>query len=236
MTLDPSIPHWPRCLMPRAVEIGLNAPVLSGPQPLSGRPQTVMSDMGAWRIRLGGVRLTDRSFGIHQFRALFFGRLALGLPVYMPFWDWRRGPQMRAGGFAPVLTTTHDDTAPHSDGGLYQQSGLAIGLAQAAALRATDIIIATADLAALIAGDYISIEERGHMVVAVREDDLDPSLTHLTIVPPLREALAVGAQIEYADPVVRVVLDPADRTNGLALDLLMIGAHDLTFHEANWTA
>lgn len=235
-TPDPAIPHWPRLLAPQAVARGFVRPVLSGPQPISGRPQTVQSDAGALQLRLQGVRVHDLGRRVALLEALLFGRLALGLPVYMPLWNWRRGPRARAGLALFGPSVPHSDGAPFSDGSSYAQGTGDCKVALAAPVRATRIFVDMASVASVEGGDWITLGERAHLVSGAWPVDSVAGRLELQITPGLRSAVAAGDDVEIADPFFRAVLSPAHMQATLSLDLAIVGVIDLDFYEANWNA
>lgn len=206
---------------------------MAGPQPLSGRPQTVVSDMGAWKVTLANVRLHgDR---IRTFRALFFGTLAQGLPVYLPMYDWRRGPRVRSGLNAFPAPTPFADTTVFTDSTDFDGDAAGISLAAVAAARATQLLIATSGDPVPIAGEFIGLGDRAHMVTGVSTDTLPANQALLRVQPPLRAAGAIGDPVETMDPVCRMQLDPKGLETAVMLDLAIIGRVSLDFYEANWT-
>ena len=220
-TRDPAIPVWPRCLVPQGIAWGLTRPVMTGPQTLSGRPQTVMSDMGAWRVTLTGIRLADIGERIRTFRALFFGTLALGQPVYLPLYDWRRGARLRTGLPAFPGGVPFSDTSRFSDGTEFDGDMPTLIIAIAAAQRAGQITVVQAAGGDPLptAGEYIGLGERAYLVTAIFAGQPSAGQTTLKIQPPLRSAAAIGDPVEIADPVCRMQLDPKSVETMVALDL-----------------
>ena len=233
-SLDPTVPRWPRWLAPQTIAWGLTRTVMSGPQPLSGRPQTVVSDMGSWRVTLTGIRLSDLGDSLRAFRAIFFGTLAYGGPVYLSLYDWRRGPRVRSGLSAFPAPIPFSDLALLSDGSAFDADIPTITVAAAAAARATTIVVQTAGDPLPVAGEFIGLGDRAHMVTAVFSGTPGAGQTTLNIRPPLRGAVAIGDPVETVDPVCRMQLDPKTIETMSALDLAIVGNVTLDFYESNW--
>lgn len=222
MAIDSSIPRWPTAaLVPQAVGISVVRPVMTGPQPMSGRPQMVASNFGAWRLQLSGLRIFGGA--VATARALFLGRLSQGLPVYMPFFDWRRGPRVAAGLSA----------YPTTPGASYVQTAGDAKIAAVAAAQSTAIRVQPLGAAIPIAGQYLGIDERVYLIAAATNNG-DGTYAY-SIVPPLRKPVAINDTVELADPCCRMVLDPGDMQTIVGLELDRVGALSLTFYEANWT-
>lgn len=249
MSLDPAIPLWPHFLAPQTISWGLTRPVMAGPQPLAGRPQSVMSDMGAWRVTLTNILLADVGDRIRAFRALFFGTLALGQPVYLPLYDWRRNPYRRYSKSLSAFPADarFGDGATFSDGSSYGGEPDQISVAVAAPARSTALIVKGKPLIVggvmdgstapplPEAGEFIGIGERAHMVVRSFPDTPVANQTTLQIQPPLRAAAAVDDFVAISNPLCRVKLDPKSVETMMTLDLSIVGNVSLDFYEDNWT-
>lgn len=246
MPLNPAIPIWPRKLAPRSPGHGLTRPVMVGQQPLAGRPQSVMSDMGAWRITIGGLKLHDDLDRLKAFRALFFGTLALLQPIYIPFYDWRRNPYVRIGLPPFPADSTFGDGATFSDGSSFGSEPEHIKVAVAASARATTLIVEATTLVTSSsgemvyapplpeAGELIGLGERAYMVTRSFPDTPVAGQTTLQIQPPLRAAALVEDVVAAANPLCRMKLDPKQVEEIIALDLGVIGDLTLDFYEDNW--
>jgi hypothetical protein len=244
MAVDPTIPFWPRALGPKSVQPYIANSAASGPQPLAGAPQTAQSSLGRLELRLNNVTIHDgapiTAYGnydkLRAFRALYFGRLAHGLPVYMPMWDWVRGPRRRAGLPLFGAAVPHDDGTPFSDGTQYQQGTGDALLAIVAAAGDRVIVIDAISAAVPQAGDWITLGERAHQVTGAWPDDTGnfPDRWTLALDRSLRSACAAGEEIEVADPFCIMTLAAADRRVGAEVDFNRMGRLSLTFIEANW--
>lgn len=235
MPLDPAIPVWPRTLAPTTIGHGLTRPALFGPQPLSGRPQSVLSDMGAWRVSFGGLWIQD-AYGdrVRRFRALLFGTLAKGLPVYLPFYDWRRNARVRTGLPAFPPGVVHDDYTRFTDGTTYGDVTQDVTVAAVAAARSSTLVVAVATTAIPAMGEFIGVSDRVYMVTGAVASPTVAGQWTLAIAPPLRAAVAIGDLVEVADPVAPMKLDPRGVETLVSLDLSIIGRVSLDFYETNW--
>ena len=244
MAFDPTIPFWPRALGPKSVQPYIVNGAASGPQPLAGAPQTAQSSLGRLELRLNNVTIHDgapiTSFGnydkLRVFRALYFGRLAHGMPIYMPMWDWVRGPRRRAGLPLFGAATPFDDGASFSDGALFDQPSQDAQLAIAGVAGDRVITIDALSAAVPQAGDWIGLEDRAHMVVAARPDESGAFSARwtLSLDRPLRAAYAAGIYVEIADPHCIMTLSASDRRIGAEVDFNRMGRLSLSFVEANW--
>lgn len=235
MPIDPAIPTWPRWLAPQSMGWGLTRPIITGPQPLSGRPQYTVSDMGAWRAALNGIRLSAIGDSVRLFRALLFGTLAVGGAVYLPLYDWRRGPRARVGAPPPLLPILFSDTSFFSDAASFNSDLPNITVVAAAASRATRIVVQSAGDPLPIAGEFFGLSDRAHLVTASFPDTPAPGQTTLQFQPPLRFPVTVGDLVETVDPVCRMQLDPKQVETLVSLDLSIVGTVSLDFYESNWT-
>lgn len=241
--LDPAIPIWPRALIAPRIGFGAHAPTMSGPQPLDGAAQSVISSIGHWRMRLTNIPLRDAARGVaggldrrRLFDALFYGHLAVGRPVYLPPFDCRRGPRNRAA--LPLVgpDVPHSDDALFSDDTPYTQDvtlDVAIGVAAPAGASVVYVDAVTGGVVP-IAGDFIGLDDRFYKVTGAWEDRV-VNRWRLALWPRLRYAQTPGARVELAQPVCKMVLDPADRQSMIEIDLDRDGAVTLNFIEANWT-
>jgi hypothetical protein len=227
--LDLAIPVWPRKLAPATIGHGTTRPIMVGPQPLAGRPQNVVSDMGAWHVTLTEITIWEDDDKIRLFRALLFGTLAKGLPIYLPFCDWKRNPYARTGVPFSDLSTFSDSSLFAGDVGL-------VVVAVVAAQRATSLIVLVdASTPVPEAGEFIGLGERTYFVEAGFPDDTIAGRWTLKLWPPLRAAAAIGARVETVDPVCKMQLDPRQVETMLTLENGIVGRPSLDFYESNWT-
>ena len=209
--------------------------MMVGVQPLAGRPQTVVSDMGAWRFTMSNIPLHDRGDKVRLFRALFFGTLVRGGAVYLPFFDWRRGPRVRNGLPAFPGAVPFSDASLFSDGAGFDGDLPTVSIAAPAAARAGTIVVQGASDQIPTAGEYLGLGERAHVVDAIFPGTPSAGRTTLSIWPPLRNAVAAGDPVETVDPVCRMQIEPKSAEMVLALNLAIVGSVTLDFYESNWT-
>ncbi|TDX63994.1 hypothetical protein EDE12_106139 [Methylosinus sp. sav-2] len=245
MAYDPSIPHWPRKLLPQSWGGAAVNGQLLGPLPFVGPPQSNVSPSGALSFRLDDIRLFDsprgptlataapRSGRVHLFRALY-SRLDKGGAVYMPVMDWSRGPRARAGLplFGPL--STHSDGSTYSDGSSYSQGAGDATIALAAAAQSWRVTIDVASTIVPEAGDWMSLGDRAYLLEGVWPSDTVAKRYEVALDRWLREAAAIGDVVEFADPFCRMVLQPKSRGQSFPLSLGRIGGASLEFIEAYW--
>ena len=238
MPFDSSIPFWPAQLPPRDFTdpMLMNA-AMQGPQPLVGAPQTVVSGAGRWSMQLSGIPIysnqTHDRLGV--WRAIFAGRLQVGLPIYLPFRDWKRGPVTRAS-LTAHAGVPFSDTSVFSDSTLFASGYSDCALAASAAAQATAVVVDVANVPATpAAGDFFTIGERAYLITTATADGSVANRWHWTITPGLREAAASAADVEIRNPFCRMVLNAKDRSEPMLRDLGLVGRPTLTFFEDNWT-
>jgi hypothetical protein len=245
MAYDVTIPHWPRRLLPQNWG---GAPVnglLTGPQPFVGPAQTNVSPSGVLQWRLDNIPLYDpprvgvsnpsapKAGKIHLYRALY-SRLSKGAPIYMPVMDWRRGPRVRAGLpiFGPL--TPFSDGATFSDSATFTQDA---GDATIAAVAAAQSWAVTIDVVSSIVpegGDWIGLGDRAYLIEGAWPDDAIANRYRITLDRWLREPVAIGDAVEFADPFCRMVLAPKSRGQIVPLTLGVYAYASLEFIEAYW--
>lgn len=91
------------------------------------------------------------------------------------------------------------------------------------------LVIAQTAGATIRAGQHFSTNERGYRIKRVLGTDGD-GLTSVIVLPPLRDAIAFGASLNFNDPSVRCRLE---RDDGMAvmLEHLKFGKHTVAFVE-----
>lgn len=243
MALDPTIPRWPTQLSPRDfTDPQLVNATMESPTPIVGAPQAILSDAGMWSFQYSGIPIYTRSGKdlLAIWRSVFTGRLQQGLPIYMPFRDWARGPVSR-GNLAvdPVLVpyyggTTFSDTTEFSSD--YEDAKIAVAASQYATSISVDVdstIVSAGGTPQ--GGDFVSIDGRAHLITGAWPDASVTNRWTWAIMPPLRAAAAVGAIIEIRDPVCQMVLAGEDRRKlQLARDLGQVAHASVTFIEDRW--
>lgn len=108
-------------------------------------------------------------------------------------------------GVARAITVPHSDGSPFSDGAEYYQPAIDITCDGGADLRATSMGIQINEAAALIGGESFSIQHdaagwRLYEIATVSYDEDDQTLATITFMPPLREEVIHGTQIEFDRP------------------------------------
>lgn len=244
MPYDPAVPRWPDLLCPKDItDPQLINATMESPSPIVGAGQSVLSNAGLWQIKLIEIPVFQVYGGndlLALWRSLFTMRLQQGLPVYMPFWDWKRGPVARGGLPLKPPPTLFDDGSRFSDGTSFDTAFGDVSLAANASIGATSITVDVQDLierlgATPTAGDFISIEGRVYLIGGAWKDDTVARRWTWSILPQLRDDLVAGAWIEIRDPVCRMVLEPSDRKKAaLTRDLGIIGRGTLSFIEDRW--
>lgn len=239
--IDPAIPAWPLWLCPQDINIALVSGAVSGPQPLAGAPQSAQSSIGHLQFTLSDVPIFDRQPGddndrLMAFRWLYFDRLAMGLPIYVPVWDCGRGPRKRAGLPVGPQLVPFSDGALFSDGASFSQDVTDAVVAVDADAGDVSIVIDALTAAVPQSGDPIGLGDRIHFVRRAVSAASPAGRWTLTISPPLREAQTAGARVEVANPVCIMKLAESDRARGWSMNLNRSGRVSLTFLEANWTA
>lgn len=195
---------WPvGVLRPRNVSFDIYPRTLAGPTSVSGKTQTVSSDAGIWRITFGDITVRNRAevLAWRGVDVLLDGRLN---PVLVPF--CRAYQPVPAGAVAAGLYdgVTHDDDTPFDDETEYVQSVIGVTTSAAASAGATSLSATITYADTIAPGQVFSIGERAYRVRTITY----ASATSATITfrPPLREAVASGAELNFDNPVCRVRL------------------------------
>lgn len=184
-------------LAPKAPDWWLTGAAASSGRTQEGTSQTTNSSGGPrWMLQLSGVWVRERA-QVKAWRALE-GLLDNGVTgIIVPFCDARHGPYAHTGGI------------PHSDGTLfYDDTGYASGAGQAtfdqaAILRATTVFL-DMNGATLEGGEhftpagYAAGGPRMHRIVRVK--GVVGTVYQCEIRPPLRHAVADGADADFANP------------------------------------
>jgi len=191
---------WPvHVLRPQNVAFDIAPRSLAGPSSVSGFSQVVASDAGIWKARLGSVIVSRRNHVLawRAIDALLEGRLN---PILVPL--------CRA--YQPVPADFVDDDVPHSDDAPfddeteYDGSVISVFLAADMAVRAVSGSVNIAYAGTLQPGQHFSLGERLYRLRTVTYTGANTA--DITFRPPLREAAAVGAVLEFDNPVCRMRL------------------------------
>lgn len=223
VSVDTSLPEWPLSLAPRTVELIADAPVISGPRPMLGAPQEVMSDAGLWRISL--IDLPVYESRILQLRALLLRMLTTSTACRLPLWETQRA-------VVPHLPVTFSDDSIFSDGSQFADVNPTGLVAANASARATRVRISIPTPYSVDAGRIITIGNRAYCIwmITLAGDDLD-----CDVWPPLRDDLVIGDIVELYSPFVKARVDrrSAEQTLG-KLEYGILGHVTLDFIEAGW--
>ena len=222
---DPTIIVWPRGVVdPRNVIRQIDRPSFSGPPPLVGRPQVVVSPAAGWRIGYEGVPFNAGN------RSTFFPILdrigSFAEPIYISPYDYYGDAVARAG---VARTTLYTFVGPYLfTGGYYFSASISnCTLAAAATMGATEITVTNSVTAPLQAGDYFEIDGRLHRVVSIY-------LTTWKIWPGLRDDYASGKILEISDPRMKAYLSTESQALASRLATGRYGDATLEFVEAGW--
>jgi len=220
---DPLVVKWPLKTIPlRHVSVIKARPVTRGPQPIAGRPQTVVSSAGGWRIVYAGC--LAHSMNVLAFRALLATIEGRAQPIYVGPYDHANGPVRRSAAVSPIYYR-FTSGAIFTSGYRFVSSLSDCTLAADAAKGATEITITNSTQAPIAAGDYFEINGRLHVI-----EELVGSAARIW--PPLRAAYASGTKIEIDDPRMIAYLETNEV--GPQMQYGHWGEVDLAFEEANW--
>ncbi|MGD9545045.1 MAG: hypothetical protein AB7F41_14595 [Methylocystis sp.] len=222
---DPLVSLWPEGVIPvRHVTPVKERAVSDGPQPLVGRPQSVVSPAAGWRLIYTGVLVRD--FNVHALRALLAKIEGRAQPIYVGPYDYAYGPVKRAGATNPITSTFSDGTI-FSDGTRWETSIYDCTLAADAAQGATQISVTNSVTAPLKGGDYFELDGRLHVI-----EEIVGGMW--TIWPDLRADHASGTVLEIADPRMKAYLETKDAAAAAQMQYGRWGEITLDFVEAGW--
>lgn len=214
---------WPSILTPRGIMFEPDARSRSGGVSLSGVEQVVTSSGGIWRARYTGVPVVRRNQRLawRAINAQLGGRAGVLLvPVFC-------GDPPTLEGVSGYSGVTHSDGTFFGDEAGYSQSALSATI-NPAALRATSVTINIIE-GEVEAGQHFSVSGRLYRVASVESQS--GGVASITIWPPLREAVAVEVDAEFARPVCRMRLASDDAMN-IEFDMGRFGTGAVDFIEA----
>jgi hypothetical protein len=222
---DPLVAKWPRgVLSPRNIVTQIDRPQYSGPPPLVGRPQVVVSPAAGWRITYESVPFNAGN------RAAFFPMLdrigSFAEPIYIGPYDFANGPVERAEAVSPILYTFTGGYV-FSTGYRFAASIQDCVLSADAPIGAIEISVSNSVMAPLSPTDYFEIDGRLHRIV-------DINGTTWKIWPPLRTDYASGAMLEISDPRMKAYLTPESQALAQRNIMGRYGDVTLEFVEAGW--
>lgn len=223
--------RWPcEVLRPRDVLFEVSPRTLAAPASVSGATQVVSSDAGLWKATYSNVVIRERNH-VLAFRAianLLEGRLgSIVIPLcraYQPLPD----------GFTPTEAAAlldgvpHGDDAPFGDESEYTGGTMSVELSSGISARAVSCNVIINYGGTIEPGQHFSIGERLYRVRTITYTT--PTTAAITFRPPLREAAAAGAILDFDDPVVRVRL-ASDDAMDLELALRRFGNPTVNFIE-----
>ena len=147
---------------------------------------------GFWTCWMNEIELVTRAQikAARALEAVLDGGVA---PIVVPACVWAFSPEL----------VVHADGASFVDGSLYQTSPVASAMAEAAALRATVLLVSFDGGVPLEAGERFSIVHalKGKRLYTVaRVQKVEPGGYRIEIRPPLREAVGVGVDLDFSTP------------------------------------
>lgn len=220
---------WPRKLLPPQHPMFHRAPMnVSGPVSSSGAADVISGDAGFWRATFGAVVVTNGP-RVQTWRAIaakLQGRL---FPILVPYCGMYQPFPLDTNG-DPIFpsTVTHSDGTAFSDGSAYMSGVIRTVLNQSLPERAVGGSV-TIDVAGIIQpGHVFSFGERMYELVDVTY--LTETTATLRWQPPLREAVASGAELNFDRPVCRMRL-ASDSEMQLSLEMNKRGFPSVNFVE-----
>lgn len=195
---------WPvGVLRPRNVSFDIYPRTLAGPTSVSGKTQTVSSDAGIWRITFGDITVRNRAevLAWRGIDAILEGRLN---PILVPF--CRAYQPVPDGAVAAGLYdgVQHDDDTPFDDETEYGATVIEVETSASAAAGATSMAVTIGYADTIVPGQVFSIGERAYRVRTITYAS-DTAAT-ITFRPPLRDAVASAAELNFDNPVCRMRL------------------------------
>lgn len=221
--------RWPGGVLPK-VDFGFNLRernVRGGAAFGTGKSQIVASDAAIWTATLGSVQVSGRD-AILAWRSLQ-DRLEGGrTPILIPLCRaWQPVPE---GAVADGLYegVPHSDESPFDDESTYQGRVIDVVAAGDAPRRAVRMDVATHYIGDVQAGQHFSVGERAYRIRSVEQTG--PGFATIEFRPPLREAVNAGDDLEFDNPVCRMVL-ATDEAMDLTLVMLKSAQPTVAFIE-----
>lgn len=184
----------------KSQDVNIERQTLSGGTALSGETDVVSTD-GGGRVyaEFGDGDLIDRD-KVLAWRALLTILEEGVTEMVVPFCDIRHQP------YGGEHTATYGDGAVHSDGTPFAGGGPFGEATAAAALRATSLQFNGAFAQPLIGGEWFTIVHPAKGPRAYRVRTVSGSA--ITFRPPLRESVAAGQELDFANPRCLMIQDP----------------------------
>lgn len=221
---------WPEILKPRTISHEIRNAAKSGGQGLEGGEQRVFSPGSArWQIRYEGIAVNDRSSALAWWSLV--DRLRSGEEVVATVYNlWRADG---ATGPEPAAAAADDYAAGVVQMGI-AASGLTLepGVMFSAGDRLYRITRIVSETASLSLVDIILSDDKTWSDTAEwLEDGTGGTAYTVRFLPPLREAVDVGAALDFVNLKCLCVLD-AMTDGDLSLDLGRFGSPSLPLREA----
>lgn len=218
--------YWPSILAPQSISWIIKPMVSRGPSSFGGRRQIGAGDVGYWTCSMSSVPAGTPD-QIREWRAMVAAMQGGAEDIIVGVYDQRQAPW--PGAERVVRQITYSDGTTHSDGTTFQQSTIAIVLAEAAALRATSLKATVQQAGPLRRGMYFSMRDRLHIITSV--PDVDGATVTFNFLPTLREAHTAGEPLQFGRPTCRVrMTDPT--AGALSLERGTYGFGSLDFEES----
>lgn len=189
---------WPADILPSRMSFFLESNTLQSVSPLSRASQVQLRQGDRWVCRMEFENLSARMAGRLD---AFIAQLD-GPGGQIALWDYRRPVPFGAAG--QFTTTLFSDGTRFTDGTGFADGASAPVMAAGAEAGAQSLPTSgwQAGATVLLAGDYIGVGDRLHMVL----NDITSTaggLATLRIRPRLRAAVAAGAVIQVVRPTTR---------------------------------
>lgn len=209
-----TVVSWPPEL--RALGIGFNiaGEGVLGPATLGGQHQVGSFDGGYWIAQLQDISAVGKA-AMLAYRRLT-GLLQGGAnQVLVPLCDRANAPWPGTERSVTVPFIEGSDTATFSDGTEFSQNVITIEMTGAGAVRSTRLEVKYVNAGDVVGGERFSINGHAYEVVQVLADQVltGGATAAWQIRPPLREAMPVGTQLDFDDPVCRMIPVSGDQLN-----------------------
>lgn len=197
---------WPRTtLSPRAVTARIMGATASGGRTLTGKEQITAHDAGFWGVQLADIPVASQLQKTlwRTMSALMRGRRGV---IDVPFYNTDTAPIAPP----PIGGIHFSDGALFSDGAAFSQGGgIAAVLHAGAALGVVQLVLAVNGDGEIQASDLFSVRgrsgyARGYEITSIISAIVSGAdvLYTVKVRPPLREAMAAGAEAEFAQPLL----------------------------------
>jgi hypothetical protein len=223
--------RWPSALRAAGgLSFNLRGRTIGGPVSLTGRTQVASIDTGYWVASLP-LALLEAGGDVRAFRRLAAEMAGGAFPVLVPAFDEGQAPWPDPGGWENNVNPPQEwsDETQWSDGTGWYDPVIRVYLAEAAAARATSILLDVDNAGTIEGGELFSLAG-GELHVIRRVLSSDESGVRVAIAPGIRAAQPAGRRCEFERPVCRMRLVSEDAAD-LSLGLLWHAAPSLAFVE-----